>query len=154
MTAPIQIRPAKKPDLDRLVELEHRAFTTDRLSRAQYRRHIDSATSAVLVAESAGDVCGSAVIFFRRGSDSARLYSIAVDHAFRGRGVGERLIDAVERAAIEHGSARLRLEVRQDNPAAIRLYEKRGYARTGSIADFYEDGADAWKYEKPLLVTR
>ncbi|MEP6483750.1 MAG: GNAT family N-acetyltransferase [Rudaea sp.] len=149
MTSPIHIRLARASDLDGLIALEHHAFTTDRLSRAQYRRHVDGA-AIVLVAESAGNLCGSAMIFFRRNSSSARLYSIAVSRDVRGQGVGERLIDAVERAAAERGSTRLRLEVRQDNPAAIRLYEKRGYSRTGAIIGFYEDGADAWRYEKPL----
>jgi ribosomal protein S18 acetylase RimI-like enzyme len=44
----------------------------------------------------------------------------------------------------------VRLEVRQDNPGAIGLYEKQGYRRFGAIAGFYEDGADAWRYEKEL----
>jgi [ribosomal protein S18]-alanine N-acetyltransferase len=40
--------------------------------------------------------------------------------------------------------------VRQDNAAAIRLYERRGYRRIGAYAAFYEDGADAWRYQKDL----
>jgi ribosomal protein S18 acetylase RimI-like enzyme len=89
-------------------------------------------------------------VFFRKGSGIARLYSIAVDHAARGRGIGEALLRAVERGARARGCTRVRLEVRQDNPGAIALYEKLGYRRFGAYARFYEDGADAWRYEKPL----
>jgi ribosomal-protein-alanine acetyltransferase len=137
-------------DLDALVELEHRSFTTDRLSRAQYRRHIGGTTTAVLVAESDAGVLGSAVVFFRRNTDGARLYSVAVaDHA-RGRGIGDILVDAAEDAARRRGCHRLFLEVRQSNAGAIRLYERRGYRRTRAIPGFYEDGEDAWQYQKVL----
>ena len=57
-----------------------------------------------------------------------------------GRGPGER------RAA----PSVLRLEVRAANLAAIRLYERNGYRRFGIHREYYEDGADALRYEKRL----
>jgi len=150
MSDAYRIRRATPADLDALVALERRAFSTDQLSRRQYRRHIDSATARVLAAVDARGLLGKAVVFFRRNSRIARLYSIAVADAARGRGLGEVLVRAVERAARARGCARLRLEVRQDNAAAIRLYERLGYRRFGAYARFYEDGANAWRYEKRL----
>ena len=149
MTSHSHIRSARASDLDALVELEHRSFTTDRISRAQYRRHIGGATAAVLVAEG-HDLLGSVVVFFRRNSDAARLYSVAVSHHARGRGLGDILVDAAENAARQRGSGRIFLEVRHNNAAAIRLYERRGYVRIAAIPGFYEDGEDAWRYEKAL----
>ncbi|MBS0569637.1 MAG: GNAT family N-acetyltransferase [Proteobacteria bacterium] len=147
---PIRLRRAVLADLPELLALERRAFTTDHLSPRQYRHHVTSPSASVLAAVDAGGLLGKAVVFFRKGSDSARLYSIAVDDAARGRGIAKGLLRAVERGARKRGCKRLRLEVRQDNPGAIRLYEKLGYRRFGAIAGFYEDGADAWRYEKPL----
>lgn len=144
----IHLRPARRSDLPALLALEYSAFTTDHLSERQYRKHIDSPTAAVLAAVDGDALLGSAVVFFRRNSDVARLYSIAVADAARGRGVGETLLKGVEHAAREHGRARLKLEVRQDNASAIRLYERHGYRRLGAHPGFYEDGADAWRYEK------
>jgi len=149
MTA-YRIRRATLADLDALLALERRAFTTDHLSRRQYRRHIDSESARVLTAVDASGLLGKAVVFFRHNSDIARLYSIAVADAARGRGIGEALVRAIERVARAHGCRRLRLEVRQDNAGAIRLYERLGYRRFGAHAGFYEDGADAWRYEKAL----
>jgi len=145
-----RIRRAKPADLPALVALERRAFTTDHLSPRQYRHHLGNPGALVLAAVDAGGLLGKAVVFFRKGSDIARLYSIAVDHVARGRGIASALLHAVERGARARGCARLRLEVRQDNPGAIRLYEKLGYRRFGAIAGFYEDGADASRYEKRL----
>ena len=42
------------------------------------------------------------------------------------------------------------LEVRADNPRAIALYEKNGYAMIGREEDWYEDGGDALRFEKKL----
>src|SRR3546814_8244809 len=42
----------------------------------------------------------------------------------------------------------LRLEVCIDNAAAIGLYERCGFVRIGRYAHYYQDGADAWRYER------
>jgi len=146
----LHIRRATPADLDALVALERAAFTTDHLSPRQYRTHLRSSSAIVLAAVDAPRLLGKAVVFFRRNSDIARLYSIAVADAARGRGIGEALLKAAETAARRHGAQRMRLEVRQDNGAAIRLYERLGYRRFGRYDGFYEDGADAWRYEKGL----
>ena len=150
MTAAFRIRRASPLDLPALLALERSAFTTDHLSPRQYRQHLVSPTAIVLVAADESGVLGTALIFFRRESDLARLYSIAVAHDARGRGVGEALLAAVEQAALRRGARRMRLEVRQDNAAAMRLYERGGYTRFAERPGYYEDGGHAWRYEKEL----
>lgn len=146
-----RIRPARPADAVALAALELRAFPGDRMSARQYRHHAASPNAVVLVAgDPGGPVIGSAVVFFRAGSTTGRLYSIAVDPAARGRGLGATLLAAVEAAARRRGATALRLEVRQDNPVAIAMYEARGYRRIGARTAYYEDGADAWRYERPL----
>jgi ribosomal protein S18 acetylase RimI-like enzyme len=121
------------------------------LCRALYRRHRASPRAALLVAAAAGaPLHGSALVFFRRGSTLARLYSIATAPAARGQGLGARLLAAAEQAAQARGCRALRLEVRVDNAAAIALYERAGFRRIGRYEGYYEDGADAWRYEKTL----
>lgn len=150
-TAAVRVRRAELSDLDDLVALEEQSFAGDRLSRAQYRRHLDSESALVLVASANHrHFLGTAVVFFRKGSGVARLYSIATRAEARGKGVGSALIEAAEQAARRKRRRALRLEVRTDNHAAIRLYERLGYARIGRYAGYYEDGADAWRYEKAL----
>lgn len=151
----VTLRPATLADLDALVALEHAAFASDRAERRAIRHAIRSASMSVLAAvmdDEAGreTLVGAATLERRRGSRKARLSSIAVSPARAGLGLGSLVLDAAEADARAHGCTQLRLEVRADNGAGIRLYERRGYARFAVIQDYYEDGMEAWRYAKPL----
>ena len=146
----VHVRRADAVDLEALLRLEQRAFRSDLISRAQYRRHIDSESALVLVATDNGSLLGSAVVFFRRGSSNARLYSLASAPEARGRGVGAALLRASEAAARRRRCVGMRLEVRAGNRTAQRLYETRGYLRKGIRRGYYEDGGDALCYVKTL----
>ncbi|CAM5291670.1 GNAT family N-acetyltransferase OS=Rhodanobacter lindaniclasticus OX=75310 GN=B1991_16635 PE=4 SV=1 [Rhodanobacter lindaniclasticus] len=151
VTASTRVRRADLSDLDELVELEQRAFDGDRLSRTQYRRHLDSDSAQVLVASNGRhDFFGSLVLFFRKRSRLARVYSLATRPESRGLGIGAALLQVAAATARRRGCTALRLEVRPDNAAAIRLYERAGFQRIGAYRRYYEDGADAWRYELPL----
>ncbi|MBN8737640.1 MAG: GNAT family N-acetyltransferase [Xanthomonadales bacterium] len=152
MHAGNSIRRATPADLDALLALEEATFAGDRISRAQWRRHIASDRAAVLVAGPPGKVHGAAVVFYRRNARHARLYSIAVGPHARGTGLGGALLAAAEADARAHDRAAMTLEVRIDNPSAIALYERRGYLRVKRLPRFYEDGADGWRYAKPLTT--
>jgi ribosomal-protein-alanine N-acetyltransferase len=151
VTAAVRVRRAEVSDLDDLVALEESSFAQDRLSRAQYRKHLDSESALVLVASANHRrFLGTAVVFFRKGSTVARLYSIATTPQAQGKGVGSALVEASEDTARSRGSRVLRLEVRKDNAVAIRLYERLGYRNIGEYVRYYADGADALRFEKPL----
>ncbi len=93
---------------------------------------------------------GAATLERRRGSRKARLSSIAGRATRGGLGLGSLLLEGAEADTRAHGCTQLRLEVRSDNGAGIRLYERRGYQRFAVIPDYYEDGREAWRYSKVL----
>lgn len=151
LAAPIPVRRAEPADLDALVALEQVSFRGDRMSRAQFQRHLRSDSALLLVAGTSREsLLGSALLLFRRGSSLARLYSIARRADARGCGVGAALFNAVENAAQSRGCCRLRLEVRQDNAVARRLYQRLGYSVIAELPGYYEDGGDGLRYEKAL----
>lgn len=153
-TAP-PIRRATRADVDALLALEEATFDGDRISRAQWRRHIGSSRAAVFVGGTSGTVDAAAVVFYRRDTHAARLYSLAVGTQARGTGLGGALLAMAETDAAARGCTTMRLEVRTDNASAIALYERRGYTRIARLPGFYEDGADGWRYTKGLTtVTR
>ncbi|AFC84813.1 acetyltransferase [Frateuria aurantia DSM 6220] len=148
----VRVRRASESDLDALMAIEEASFASDRMRRRQYQRHLQSDTARVLVASAGqGQVLGSAVLFLRRGSELARLYSLATLPAARGQGVAGHLLQAAEHAGVLAGARRLRLEVRSDNPVAIHLYQQHGYRRIGHCPAYYADGCDAWRYESSLF---
>jgi ribosomal protein S18 acetylase RimI-like enzyme len=146
----VQIRKALRFDLDALVAIENRCFTSDRLSRRSLRYFIAAPNAILLVAKIERVATGYALIAMRKGSAIARLYSIAIDPDFRGRNLGLALLKAAEKAARSAGATIMRLEVRSRNRRAIALYEGQGYHRFERIEDYYEDGATALCYRKLL----
>ncbi len=80
-----------------------------------------------LVAELDGRIIGSVLGGFdgRRGM----MYHLAVDHSYRQHGLGTLLMDELEKRLRDQGCIRYYLLVTQDNEAAVRFYEKRGWER-------------------------
>ena len=146
----LRIRDGKPADLAALCEIETRSFAADRLSRRGFRRLMGSPSAHLRVAVSGATVVGYHLVLTRSGCTVARLYSIAVAASARGRGVGERLLSDAERQAKRAGAAVLRLEVRPDNPGAIRLYGGHGFASIGTRRGYYADGSDALRFQKAL----
>ena len=145
----LPVRPARLDDLDGLLAIEG-VFPTDRLERRAFRHAVASPTIDLLVAGGAAGPIGYAMVQRRKNATVGHLTSIAVQPGAAGRGLGKRLLEAAETAARRHGCTRLRLEVRPDNKAAQTLYEKAGYRRIATLANYYEDGTAAWRYEKGL----
>ena len=144
------IRAATLDDVPQLLRLEQTCFETDRLSRRQFRYMLTKANAVVLVLAEGDALDGYVMVLFSRGTSMARLYSIAVDPAARGRGVGRALVEAAEAESRERDCAYLRLEIRKDNSASVGLFRAMGYKQFGEFADYYEDHMDAWRFEKSL----
>jgi len=146
----LHLRPARHGDIDRLVEIENRVFTHDRISRRSFRQLIDRRTADTIVVEADGRVAGYCMVLYRHGTGVARLYSIAVDPDSGSRGLGRALLTGAEEAAFGAARLMLRLEVREDNARAIELYRAFHYRRIERVEGYYEDGTAALRMEKLL----
>jgi ribosomal-protein-alanine acetyltransferase len=146
----ITLRTAEAADLAAIDGIERQSFDQDRFSRRNLRRALARPTARLVLAETSGEAAGYAMILFRKGSTAARLYSIAVDPAYRGQGVADRLLEAAVRLCVAHGADRLRLEVRPSNRTAARLYERAGFALLDRKPHYYDDGEDAIRMELDL----
>lgn len=142
-------RTAHAADLPGLLALEAR-FPGDRLSARQFRHHLDSPRARLRVVADGQVLLGYHLLLTRAGSRWARLYSLAVEPAARGRGLGRILLADAERQARAAGCIGLRLEVRQDNVAANALYAAAGYRRLAALPGYYQDGGDGWRLQREL----
>ncbi len=148
----LTIRRATLEDMEVLLELEQ-LFPGDKIKKSSFRHFLTRAKADVWLAEENGIVLGDAVVLYHQGSQSARLYSVVVSPKVRGKGVGAKLLVRCEKAAKKRGCITLRLEVREDNDAAINLYRTRGYDLIGRIDGYYEDGGTALRMQKRLDKT-
>jgi ribosomal protein S18 acetylase RimI-like enzyme len=146
----VLIRNAQLTDLEALVALEKSCFETDRLSRRSFKHWISTEHRALLVAETGNTIAGYILIIYHPGTRLARIYSIAVSHQHRGRGIAMQLMSAGEQAANDSGRLYLRLEVSVDNIPAIKLYETLGYQKFGIYRGYYQDHKDAARYQKRI----
>jgi ribosomal-protein-alanine acetyltransferase len=146
----IHIRKAGPSDLAGILRIEQDCFTWDCFNRRQFRYLMTRAKAAFWVAEQKGIICAYTIQLLPEGSRGSRLYSLAVDPAFQGKGIGRALI---HHAAMHAGMlkyATLYLEVRTDNGIAIESYKKAGFESFGIRKGYYEDGCDAALYRKSL----
>jgi [ribosomal protein S18]-alanine N-acetyltransferase len=90
-------------------------------------------------------------VLFRPRSRVANLYSVAVMPELAGRGLGRTLIAAAEEAAAMRGAICLRLEVQVENAPAIARYRKSGFRLLGRRTAYYDNGGDAFRFEKRLV---
>jgi [ribosomal protein S18]-alanine N-acetyltransferase len=138
-----RIRTADGQDADAVVDLERACLGADAWSRALVEQGIAQALPTVLylVAEVDGRVVGYAVA--SAAGEDAELQRIAVDPAYRRRGIAGDLLAAVERRAAADGATRLLLEVREDNATAAAFYRSLGLEEVGRRRGYYSDGAAA-----------
>ncbi len=89
----------------------------------------------------------------RSVADEAELLLLAVDPAYRRRGVGTALLRAVIAEAQAGGIVDLHLEVRSGNDA-VKLYTAQGFAKVGERRSYYRGRAgqvyDAHTYCRTL----
>jgi GNAT superfamily N-acetyltransferase len=138
VTAPteldVRVRDARTADSTALARLlEQLGYPTDPTTAARRLARLGEAGSSLaLVAEIDGEVVGLATAYVQprihHDADFARIASLIVDHAWRDRGVGKRLVEAVEGWARDQGCDVIEVTSGNQRLDAHRFYEGLGYA--------------------------
>lgn len=149
MSLHIVCRKALAADLDRIMAIESRGFSEEAFSRRQLRYLMLRAKGAFFVAVLQDIVVGYISLLARR-DHKGRIYSLAVDQDYRGRGIAVKLIDIGIDFLCSQGMRAIFLEVAVDNFAAISLYEKKGFAKRTIKKAYYHSGADAYSMVRGL----
>ena len=142
------LRAWEEKDLPILAEMEGRCFPCDAWSQGMLSEVLKAPYQWSVLAEEEGKIYGYACLFSL--FETAELLNIAVDTAYRGRGIGEMLLTAVHEQAKRLGAERILLEVRVSNTPAIALYKKHGYEKIAVRKNYYGNGEDADIMEKKL----
>ena len=129
------LRLAEIDDIPSIMEIEQICFDKDSFSKRQFVYLISQAKGYFCVAEYQQRVGGYFSVLINQRACSLRIYSIAVHPDFRGKKVGQLLIDQIAVIAQKQGLKRITLEVNVSNSPAIHLYEKNGFKCTADIED-------------------
>ena len=78
------------------------------------------------------------------GRTLGHVKDIAVHPDYRGRGIGARLLGSALTVMREKRASRVKLEVRESNDSAIRLYRRFGFQFRRTLPRYYDDGEDAY----------
>lgn len=100
----------------------------------------------ILVAVADGVIVGT--VGASAHGEEGHLRGMAVLPQVRGAGVADRLLKTIEEWLLEQGCRRVSLDTTKPLEAAMKFYEKHGYARSGRVSEFF--GMDLIEYVKPL----
>ncbi|MFV8753672.1 GNAT family N-acetyltransferase [Nannocystaceae bacterium ST9] len=134
----LELRRATESDVPALLaqmqpfnEGERIPWQPERIERALRRLLADESLGLVVVAIDAATLHGYAVLTFgfdlEWGGRDAFVTELWVVPEARGRGLGERLLQAADSHARAAGVGALHLVVRHENEGARRLYEREGF---------------------------
>lgn len=100
------------------------------------------------VAKCEGEVVGYVLAIVKEAT--CHIISIAVKRAWRGQGLGERLMRRSLEECKSRGSSIAALEVSTDNIPAINLYKKLGFKVKKVLKGYYRGRKDAYYMVKDL----
>jgi len=140
VTLTIEREPADTPDAIALLCARDAESNALYPPHSQFHIPIDAHSEEniiFVVAREGGEPvgCGALQVF----CDYAELKSIYLVPAVRGRRLGERIVEKLERISRDLGRFDLKLETGVHSPAAIRTYERLGYRRCGRFGDYPDE---------------
>lgn len=143
----IKIRNFERPDIRRVMEIEEESFLDG--DAGLYLELYEEWLEGFLVAEKDDEVIGFVVLVLTPEGEG-RVFALAVDSRYKGRGVGRALLKAAFNTLRKRRIGYVRLEVRVSNYIAQSLYRSMGFMDIGFIPFYYKDGEGAIVMRKVL----
>lgn len=138
----MNIRNMNLDDLDKIMEIEKRIFSSPFTKEGYIKDYNDNPFSLYKVLEVDDKIIG--YVFLWVIFERAQIITIAVDLDYQGKGYGKILMDDVISECVEKNIEDITLEVRISNQRAIELYEKFGFEVATIRKNYYADGENAY----------
>ncbi|MGG1398175.1 ribosomal protein S18-alanine N-acetyltransferase [Bacillus salipaludis] len=130
----------REEDIDQILEVEHASFTTPWSREAFYNELNNNKFAVYIVLEEEDKIigyCGAWIVI-----DEAHITNIAILPGYRGKRLGEALLQKMMSVAREMGAKSMTLEVRVTNQIAQSLYRKFGFQNGGIRKNYYSDNQE------------
>jgi len=141
VSATVKIEDASITHLDRLFEIEMECFKREAFTKQQIAQLLTNQNCISLIAKENGKIIGFIIGMVYAEDDvlTGHILTIDVSPSYRRKGVGIKLLQELERIFRDRQVKVSRLEVREDNIAALGLYQKLGYKKVGKLHYYYGD---------------
>jgi tRNA threonylcarbamoyl adenosine modification protein YeaZ/ribosomal-protein-alanine acetyltransferase len=143
----LTIRAMELKDVEDVWEIEKLSFKTPWSKESFIEEMSTNQKARYIVAELGDTVVGYGGMWFI--VDEAHITNIAVHPDYRGKKIGEKIVEAMIAAAQRENISSMTLEVRVTNTPAINLYKKLDFKeaaiRKGYYTDTGEDALIMWK---------
>ncbi len=136
----VSLESMRMEDIPRVLEIEQESFRTPWPREAYTHELTENRLAAYIVARADGEIVGYAGMWIIL--DEAHVTTIAVDPAYRGQHIGERLLVGLIDAALSRDARWMTLEVRKSNATAQALYKKYGFREIGVRKGYYSDNRE------------
>jgi ribosomal-protein-alanine N-acetyltransferase len=135
----IRIEDASLRYLDKLYEIEQQCFTEEAFTKRQIAYLLTDYNAVGLIAKVNNEISGFIIVQEETEEDTAygHIITLNVAPAFRRKGVAKKLLAEVESILKSRGIMQIRLEVRHNNQAAIKLYLHLGFKEMGKLEKYY-----------------
>ncbi len=136
----VTMRELRWSDIPALAQAERELFADDAWTEPTWWAELAGRPRRddVVAAASDGTIAGYAGVDC--AGDTADVMTIAVDTAYRGTGLGDRLLGDLLGRASAAGAQSVLLEVRADNAPALGLYGRHGFEQVSVRRRYYQPG--------------
>lgn len=127
--------------LGKLYEIEKQCFGQEAFTKQQLIYLLTEYNAIGLAARVNSEIAGFAIarVDIGRNTSFGHILTIDIALAYRRKGIAQKLLHEIETIFREKGIKECRLEVREDNVAALDLYQKLGYKKVGKLEKYYGD---------------
>ena len=148
----MKIRRAESGDLAQIVQIEELCFPDETAFPPRMFAYLIRYAVSIVACEPEKKVLGF-IMGYTSGNAGA-VYTLDVHPNCRRKGIGSKLILALEEKLALLGAETIRLEAALEKPEAVELYRKAGYQERELVKNYYGRGKHAVRMRKRLAAER
>ncbi len=135
----LKIETASIKLLDKLCEIEEQCFDQEAFTKRQIAYLLTDYNTIALVAKANDDIAGFIIaqVEIENNTIVWTYYHDKCCATFRRKGIASKMLQEIEIILKQKGISECHLEVREDNSAALKLYQKNGYQKMGRLEKYY-----------------
>jgi len=141
MNLNIKIRKAVHEDMEKLWELDSKAFKDEAYPLFFFKQAIELFPRTFYIAELDKNLIGFCIGSLITGdTDKGWILSMAVEENFRGKGIGTTLLNKIIDELMKLNCQEILLSVHPNNTSAKNIYKRKGFKKINAVESYFGKG--------------